>query len=337
MRGIGMEKVNLISVMGSKQGPTIILTAPRQDDEHCSITLEPIGEPPASLQFIPLSRNPLLTCAEMEVCGHRFNAMALIAHFAKNSMTCPMCRAGLAKNRMDVCASFPNEPWTALALLAKPQSLSTWPYGDYLITEDNDVEDEGYLIGGLDSGISTPPTSFSMTIPLDVREMSMFVVFLMYRNPEPERQDSNNNNNENNNNGDFEGPCIRLQCPLVWNHILGAYELSVTSRRQVSTIINEMRVHSIAASIFARHARLYDEFGTFPLSCMGMTRLSSDMIVELVNSMVDSPGAQPLPNLKISVHMGSVGSDNRTEVNMSEFVFTPPQMAYIRRLLVEGG
>jgi hypothetical protein len=61
------------------------------------------------------------------------------------------------------------------------------------------------------------------------------------------------------------------------------------------------------------------------------------MIVELVNSMIDIPGAQPLPYLKISVDMGSVGSDNRTEVNMSEFVFTPPQMAYIRRLLVEGG
>lgn len=65
-------------------------------DEECSITLERISE--YRLQFMPLGGcpvkdKPLLTKATLE-CGHGFNAMALLYHFAQNSMTCPCCRAG---------------------------------------------------------------------------------------------------------------------------------------------------------------------------------------------------------------------------------------------------
>ena len=349
IRGVGLrmqKKIKLISAIESREGPTILLTTPHQDDEQCSITLGPIGEPPLSLQAVPLSSDPLLTCAEMEVCGHRFNAMALIAHFAKNAMTCPMCRAGLANNKMDMRASFPNEPWTAAAFLARPHSPLIQISADYYLEESEYGEEDAYLIGGLSDGISTPPTSFSVIVPVDVNEMSMFVVFVMFR-AAPPRQDSSGSNNNNNttNDMDIDEPCIRLQCPLVLNNTSGTYELSVTSRRQVSTIISEMRVHSLSAGIFARHEHLYNDFGTFPLSTMPNTRLSSNMVVALVNSLVDNPSANP-PHLKITVQVDSsgVGGDNNgnsssdgENINISEFIYTPPQMAYIRRLLVAGG
>ena len=317
-----MEKVKLLSVMGAKEGPTIILTVPRQDDEHCSITLEPIGEPPLALQFPPLSSNPLLTCAEMEECGHRFNAMALIAHFARNSMTCPMCRAGLANNPMDVCASFPNESWTTAPLLTKFTCTPSAWNDDY--HDESEYDSDHYLIGGLGS------TTFSMIIPVNVHEMSMFVVFIMFRAPLVQTA-------ANGSDITVDEPCVRLQCPLVFNQTSGTYELSATSKRQISTIISEMRVQSISASIFARHARLFDDFGTFPLSSMRATRLSNDMTIELVNSTVDSHGSQPSPHLSISVQMADDSSDSNAQVNISEFIYTPPQMAFIRRLLLAGG
>jgi hypothetical protein len=75
------------------------LSEPAQDEE-CSIVLEKIcdyrlpfvPEDPSSLGC-PLESQPHLTKASLP-CGHGFNAMALLYHFAKNSMTCPFCRAG---------------------------------------------------------------------------------------------------------------------------------------------------------------------------------------------------------------------------------------------------
>ena len=67
-------------------------------DEECCITLEPISE--YRLSFLPpsfkegiMEDHPSLTKASLP-CGHGFNALALLYHFAKNSMTCPFCRAG---------------------------------------------------------------------------------------------------------------------------------------------------------------------------------------------------------------------------------------------------
>lgn len=69
-------------------------------DEECSITLEPIRE--YTLPFLPdgvrsvIQTQPALAKASLP-CGHGFSALALLYHFAKNSMTCPICRAGHAK------------------------------------------------------------------------------------------------------------------------------------------------------------------------------------------------------------------------------------------------
>jgi len=83
---------------------TLQLTAP-DSGEECSIAMEPIAE--YRLPFIPatfkkqhlVKDQPALTKATLP-CGHSFNALAVVYHFLKNSMTCPCCRSGLANEKM---------------------------------------------------------------------------------------------------------------------------------------------------------------------------------------------------------------------------------------------
>ena len=72
--------------------------------EECSIGMEPIADyrlsfMPPDVKGSPLEDQPSLTKATLP-CGHGFNAVALLYHFAKNSMTCPYCRAGHDKVQM---------------------------------------------------------------------------------------------------------------------------------------------------------------------------------------------------------------------------------------------
>ena len=92
----------LVRSMGG-QSLSLDLTEPGPDEE-CSITLEKIGE--YRLAFVPatggggaVKDKPQLTKATLP-CGHGFNAMALLYHFAQNSMTCPCCRTGHTGVRM---------------------------------------------------------------------------------------------------------------------------------------------------------------------------------------------------------------------------------------------
>lgn len=72
-----------------------------EPDEECGIVLEHIADyrlsflPPDEAGKSPMESQPKLTKASLP-CGHGFNAMALLYHFAKNAMTCPCCRAGHA-------------------------------------------------------------------------------------------------------------------------------------------------------------------------------------------------------------------------------------------------
>jgi hypothetical protein len=81
---------------------SLTFTEPEKNEE-CMITMEPIAE--YRLPFMPegltpaLLSRPTLTKASLP-CGHGFNALALLYHFAKNSMTCPCCRAGHDKVQM---------------------------------------------------------------------------------------------------------------------------------------------------------------------------------------------------------------------------------------------
>ena len=71
-------------------------------DEECSIAMESIAT--YRLAFLPpkaclIKNHPQLTKGRLP-CGHSFSALALMYHFAKNSMTCPCCRGGHEKERM---------------------------------------------------------------------------------------------------------------------------------------------------------------------------------------------------------------------------------------------
>ena len=96
VRSTGVARQSKLAVMS--------LSEPAQGEE-CCITLEPIAE--ARLSFLPASfkdglveDQPRLSKASLP-CGHGFNALALLYHFAKNSMTCPFCRDGHDKVRLN--------------------------------------------------------------------------------------------------------------------------------------------------------------------------------------------------------------------------------------------
>lgn len=82
-----------------KQAKSICMTVTVPDQgEECVISLCPTAD--FRLDFLDPNEDhclfrdtPALTKASLP-CGHSFNAMALLYHFAKNSMSCPCCRAG---------------------------------------------------------------------------------------------------------------------------------------------------------------------------------------------------------------------------------------------------
>ena len=91
----------ILPVRAAQRNKTLLLSmSEAAPEEECTITLEPIKD--YRLPFLPdgpqcvLESLPNLTKASLP-CGHGFNALALLYHFAKNSMTCPICRAGHAK------------------------------------------------------------------------------------------------------------------------------------------------------------------------------------------------------------------------------------------------
>ena len=112
------------------------LTEP-QPGEECCITMEPIAEHvPEWLQerasaaattttmntTTTTTKEPLVEGASPRLtkatlpCGHGFNALAVLYHFARNEMTCPCCRQGLGRRRMAL-ASVP--PWAREPMQAR--------------------------------------------------------------------------------------------------------------------------------------------------------------------------------------------------------------------------
>lgn len=111
---------------------SIVMCIP-EAGEQCPISLEPIGYP----GYIPpfsvgkhkndkrankkpklshavengFSDCPTLACAQMALCGHRFDARALVTHFLCNTMNCPLCRAGHPSSTLSAIQSFPQEKW----------------------------------------------------------------------------------------------------------------------------------------------------------------------------------------------------------------------------------
>ena len=82
---------------------TFDLEAP-DGDEECPIGSEPIAQ--CCLDFLPgVCYDPLQpdrSVAHLQ-CGHRFNAMNLVYHWARNNtVRCPVCRHGHATARLNM-------------------------------------------------------------------------------------------------------------------------------------------------------------------------------------------------------------------------------------------
>lgn len=76
----------------------LLLSEPAPEEE-CSISLENVSD--YRLPFVQEDQQSIIECKPLLKkaslpCGHGFNGMALLYHFAKHSMTCPCCRAGHA-------------------------------------------------------------------------------------------------------------------------------------------------------------------------------------------------------------------------------------------------
>lgn len=85
---------------------TVSLSKPAPD-ETCPVTLEKMSE--YDLDFLP-NVTFRKGCPEYRKltmqCGHSFSAMALLYHFRKNSLSCPMCRKGTNQKLHHACIPF---------------------------------------------------------------------------------------------------------------------------------------------------------------------------------------------------------------------------------------
>jgi hypothetical protein len=85
---------------------TLWLSAP-EEGEECSIAMAPMSDyrleclPPDTPQVV-LTERPELSKATIEGCKHSFSALTLLYHFARNEMTCPLCRHGHTGVKMGV-------------------------------------------------------------------------------------------------------------------------------------------------------------------------------------------------------------------------------------------
>ena len=77
----------------------------RDEDEVCPLAMEPINRCAPPFDGCCVALNPLKQgkrCAELILCGHRFNGVWLMYHFVRNrTFRCPICRRGEAQFRFD--------------------------------------------------------------------------------------------------------------------------------------------------------------------------------------------------------------------------------------------
>lgn len=95
---LGDEGCSECSERSAKKRVGLLLSTP-EEGEECSIAMSPMCEyrleclPPETPQVVLVER-PELSKATIEGCSHSFSALALLYHFARNEMTCPLCRHG---------------------------------------------------------------------------------------------------------------------------------------------------------------------------------------------------------------------------------------------------
>jgi len=100
-------------------------SAPEGEENICAITQDRIGSVSYENPYFKtennngcppvLSRYPHLQCIQIIACNHYFDARALVMHFMRNAMNCPLCRYGHALAPLDHSVSFPGESWLTAA------------------------------------------------------------------------------------------------------------------------------------------------------------------------------------------------------------------------------
>ena len=111
------KKTHRLALKPQGGGPLVVVTLTGRPctPELCAITCEDIGSPDAVVPFAPSNMTPLkahphLSCAALS-CGHRFHASALLVHFMRNSLTCPLCRSGASTLPTKASLPIRKEPW----------------------------------------------------------------------------------------------------------------------------------------------------------------------------------------------------------------------------------
>ena len=150
--------MHTVTVTDARTGHSqpVVLFAP-EDSSLCSITLEPLAvNTPMwglDLKAGPVSAHPTLMAVRLK-CGHCFNAMALLIHFAKNTMQCPLCRRGSHSSRLNLRRHFGSEPW----LRAVEASIGREPPAQSLTFVDIPVHATFMLYGTGDRELHRLPT-----------------------------------------------------------------------------------------------------------------------------------------------------------------------------------
>jgi len=153
-----------------------LLTQAKDPEETCSITLEPIEEPTEihgfKIEVSPRELFPQHKCIQLS-CGHRFNGMAVIIHFARNCMMCPMCRAGLHEP-LEFIRSFPLEPWHEIIqnIMGRHQFLRNGIHLD----EDESLDDVAEHVTRFLRRVQNH-SSRSRSVPLNRRREVMHTFF----------------------------------------------------------------------------------------------------------------------------------------------------------------
>ena len=83
-------QLRLLDTTGTYAAEATFFTAPVHCEDTCPITMEPLGASDGDVLF---EDAPNLNAARL-ACGHCFNGKALVCHWMRNHMRCPLCREG---------------------------------------------------------------------------------------------------------------------------------------------------------------------------------------------------------------------------------------------------
>jgi len=292
------------------------ITVPKNKDEICSITLDPIHENPTMHEFkitnTPIQSKPRHSCIELQ-CSHRFNGMALLVHFAKNSMTCPMCRAGI-QDKMNFWASFPHEPWLEIMqnIIASDQPVSNHMPENMIFANVSRRFPSSFVLReftrdleSLEDGPVIRNDAYQIA-----QDFVVTAIFYMYRTHTTENQQN-------------EAPALSLQCTLSVNDTRRGYTISSTFARIISEAINDLDLKSISATIYARNLMHNSTVGIATMNRTELSREQNEIVAEV------SP---PIYSITIRLDHGPrmIEFDNNqaTFLSFLDFLFVPGENTY---------